>query len=1197
MVHLYNLSLQKSAGINAAVYGNFSAPKAQEIVVARNKTLELLRPDDTGKVQTICSMEAFGIVRSIAAFRLTGANRDYIVIGSDSGRVVIVQYDKDKASFVKVHQETFGKSGCRRVVPGQFLCADPKGRAICIGAIEKSKLVYVLNRDNKANLTISSPLEANKSQTIVFHMCGLDCGLDNPIFAAIELDYGDADIDPSGEAVAEAQKHLTYYELDLGLNHVVRKWSEPIDNGANHLIPVPGGSDGPGGVLVCCENFVIYKHQNHDEVRAVIPRRTSLSADRGVLIVSSASHRSKNTFFFLAQSEYGDIYKLTVDYSGDKVNEIKVKYFDTIPTCISMCVLKTGFLFAASEFGNHALYQFAGIGDDDAVESTSAGLMETEEGYQPVFFDPRPLTNLYPIDNIDSLCPVLDMQAHNLTDEETPQLYTLCGTGARSTMRILRQGIGMSELAMSALPGQPNAIFTVKTNSSQEYDSYIVVSFLNATLVLSIGDTVAEVSDSGLLGTSPTLQVCLMGDDSLLQVHPSGLRHIKADKRVNEWRTPGRKQISKCTCNNKQVVIALTGGEVIYFELDATGQLIEVEKLETNGDIACLDIGPVPEGALRNRFLAMGSFDGNVRIMSLNPDDCLQTLAVQALKGAAPTSLLVLPTASTESSQGSLLLNVGMANGVLMRCTIDQVSGQLSDTRMRFLGARAPKLVRTVIRGSPAMVALSSRPWLGYSEKGTFVLAPISYVPIEEMCSFSSEQCPEGVVAISNQTLRIASVERLGENFNQTSIKLRYTPRAMSANPDTRMIALIESDQCTVPVSEREGPEAIPADEASPADDDDDEDAQKMTPVEQFGAPKSSPGTWASCVRIVNPKDAKSTFTLELAKNEAALSLCHVYMSGPNELLLAVGTAISLTFAPRDCEGGFIHLYRYGTDGTTLTLVHSTPTDGPVGALCGFKGHLLAGVNNALRIYDFGKKKMLRKVENRNFPNFISTIHAAGDRIYVGDVQESIHFVKYKADEGSIYVFADDVRPRYMTATLPLDYDTLAGADKFGNIFINRLPKDVSEEMDDDPTGGKNVHADGLLNGAPNKSETPAQFYVGETVCALTKGALQPGGTELVLYGTLMGGIGALVPFSTKSEIEFFTHLEMHMRQEAPSLVGRDHMSFRSYYAPVKNVVDGDLCEQFGALSAEVQRRIAEDMDRTPSEILKKLEQVRALAV
>jgi splicing factor 3B subunit 3 len=37
---------------------------------------------------------------------------------------------------------------------------------------------------------------------------------------------------------------------------------------------------------------------------------------------------------------------------------VKIKYFDTIPVCVSICVLKTGFLFAASEFGNHALYQF-----------------------------------------------------------------------------------------------------------------------------------------------------------------------------------------------------------------------------------------------------------------------------------------------------------------------------------------------------------------------------------------------------------------------------------------------------------------------------------------------------------------------------------------------------------------------------------------------------------------------------------------------------------------------------------------------------------------------------------------------------------------------------------------------------------------------------------------------------------------------
>ena len=32
-----------------------------------------------------------------------------------------------------MHQETFGKSGCRRIVPGQYLAVDPKGRAVMIG--------------------------------------------------------------------------------------------------------------------------------------------------------------------------------------------------------------------------------------------------------------------------------------------------------------------------------------------------------------------------------------------------------------------------------------------------------------------------------------------------------------------------------------------------------------------------------------------------------------------------------------------------------------------------------------------------------------------------------------------------------------------------------------------------------------------------------------------------------------------------------------------------------------------------------------------------------------------------------------------------------------------------------------------------------------------------------------------------------
>ena len=71
--------------------------------------------------------------------------------------------------------------------------------------------------------------------------------------------------------------------------------------------------------------------------------------------------------------------------------------------------------------------------------------METEEGFEPVFFDPRPLTNLYPIDTIESMCPILDMQAHNLTEEDMPHCTrsAVCGMSRITCCRFkhLRQGI------------------------------------------------------------------------------------------------------------------------------------------------------------------------------------------------------------------------------------------------------------------------------------------------------------------------------------------------------------------------------------------------------------------------------------------------------------------------------------------------------------------------------------------------------------------------------------------------------------------------------------------------------------------------------------------------------------------------------------------------------------------------------------
>lgn len=75
-MHLYNLTLQRATGINHAIHGSFTGQKSQEILISRGKSIELLRPDpNTGKVHTLCSVEVFGIVRSLTAFRLTGGSK------------------------------------------------------------------------------------------------------------------------------------------------------------------------------------------------------------------------------------------------------------------------------------------------------------------------------------------------------------------------------------------------------------------------------------------------------------------------------------------------------------------------------------------------------------------------------------------------------------------------------------------------------------------------------------------------------------------------------------------------------------------------------------------------------------------------------------------------------------------------------------------------------------------------------------------------------------------------------------------------------------------------------------------------------------------------------------------------------------------------------------------------------------------
>ncbi|KAJ2805661.1 pre-mRNA-splicing factor rse1, partial [Coemansia helicoidea] len=759
-------------------------------------------------------------------------------------------------------------------------------------------------------------------------------------------------------------------------------------------------------------------------------------------------------------------------------------------------------------------------------------------------------------------------------------VYALCGRGARSSLKIVRHGLEVSELAVSELPGTPQGVWTARRREGADHDDLIVVSFLNATLALSVGEEVEEVKDSGLLGTAPTLCLHSVAGGGLVQVTPRAVRHVLPDGRVSEWVPPDGRAIGCAAANERQVVVALGGsGRAIYFELHPElGVLREhAEPLAVGSDIACVALAAVPGGRRQAPFVAVGCEDQTVRVFALDAPRCLEPLSMQATSAVAASVAFA-------AHGGGLHLYMGLRNGLLMRAAVDPQSGELEAPRTRFLGAREVRLCTARVGSCEAVLALSSAPWLCHEHRGGLRTSPLSYDALDHAAGFSSEQYPQGLVCVAGDTLRILTVDRPDALFNQASIPLGLTPRDFVLNAASRHLAVIETEHAHYsPAQLRAAGHAAAAE----------------LPAEQFGLVRSRPGHWASLIRVLDPFTGESTHVEELDGNRAAVSLALVRFGAAGEEMLAVGCAESLVLQPRECAAASIRLYRWISDGRALELVHETPVDGGVPqCLAPFAGQLLVAVGPALRLYDLGVKRLLKKAQSVVARNAITAVRlhpTAPDRLFVADAHDSLSLAVFDHTARAFHAVVDDALPRLVTAVHVLDDgDTVLAGDKFGNLFGLRVPEAVARTLDTDPARLM-FERPKLGAAAAHKWDAIAEFHVGDIVTSLTTCALAAGGRPAVVYSTLLGSLQAAVPFVSKSDRDLFRALEAAMRRRAPPASGRDHLAYRSAFAPVRSVVDGDLCEQFLALDSATREAIAGDVDRAQQDIAKKLEDMRSM--
>jgi splicing factor 3B subunit 3 len=287
---------------------------------------------------------------------------------------------------------------------------------------------------------------------------------------------------------------------------------------------------------------------------------------------------------------------------------------------------------------------------------------------------------------------------------------------------------------------------------------------------------------------------------------------------------------------------------------------------------------------------------------------------------APPESLMMIEMGGLSSGiisndHPNLFLFVGLNNGVLMKTSVDPITGSLSDTRTRYLGSRSVSLFKTSVQGKAAVIASSSKPWLCYNYMGKYYCTNLNTDPVDYASSFSSEQCLEGIVAISENSLRIFSVERFGEIFNQTVIPLRYTPRRMVIHPDTNNIIIIESDQNVYSKREKDNIKKEIAEKSN------DEEFLKLK-EDQIGVPYAE-GRWASCIRMIEPYEHKILDLIEFEDNEAALSAyVMTFSTTPGEMFLIVGTAKDMKLHPRSFSQASIIVFAFREQGKKVEFLH-----------------------------------------------------------------------------------------------------------------------------------------------------------------------------------------------------------------------------------------------------------------------------------
>lgn len=546
------------------VYGRIRSSTSYDVVFGKETSIELVIIDEDGVVQSICEQPVFGIIKDIAVLpwnekfcvgspQLLG--RDLLVVISDSGKLSVLRFCNEMHRFFAVTHVQLSSPGNPTDQIGRMLAVDSNGCFIAASAYEDSLALFSRSASAGSDIIDKRIFCPTDKQGKIETASGFTsiCGtIWSMCFISNVVCQPDKDYNPVLAILLNRRRSYRSELLLIEWNtkehslHVIYQFSElgPL---AHHIVEIPHSY---GLIFVCRAgdaivmdfrdphnpcflyrvslNFTPPSVEEQNFVRETI-RIPDIIDEEGIYSVAASallelSDLNKNDPMNIDDdSNVKPGSNFVCSWSWDPGNENNPRMIfcadsgelflieflidsDGLKVSLSDCLYKT--------LPAKALLWVRGGFLAVIVEMGDGMVLKVEEGR---------LVYRSPIQNI---APILDMSVVDYHDEKHDQMFACCGMAPEGSLRVIRSGISVEKLLKTAPIYQGiTGTWTVKMKLADPYHSFLVLSFVEETRVLSVGVSFSDVTD--FMGFQPdvcTLACGLVGDGLLVQIHQTAVR-------------------------------------------------------------------------------------------------------------------------------------------------------------------------------------------------------------------------------------------------------------------------------------------------------------------------------------------------------------------------------------------------------------------------------------------------------------------------------------------------------------------------------------------------------------------------------------------------------------------------------------------------------------------------------------------------